>query len=113
MIYLYIYLYDIYLYIHMYFPLQAASSGQRGSADPAALLQPPPPPRVPDVGPYGKGSPGDEPKGKGKASATAMWMAGQNQGKVPTGWKNYMVPLLGVPCSYNVVRSHAGCMSEP
>lgn len=62
---------------------------------PMHLVPPPPPPRVPNAGRYGKGKQfvDDEEKG---ASASAQWMAGQAQPKMPTGWKNYMVPLLGV-----------------
>lgn len=73
----------------------ASSSGNR------MPVLPPPPPRVPDAiysGPYAKGKTDEDDKGKGKASPSAMWMAGQGQSKVPTGWKNYMVPLLGVSC---------------
>ena len=76
------------------------------------LLQPPPPPRVPDLGPYGKGKPAEEgEQGKGKSSPSAQWIAGQSGAKAPTGWKNYMVPLLAVAqlnswCMLSLV----GCM---
>lgn len=71
---------------------------------------PPPPPRAPDFGPYGKGKVEHE-GGKGqKGSASAVWMAGQSGNKVPSGWKNYMVPLIGVPGLNHTTWSHCGCL---
>ena len=66
----------------------APSGGLHGGS---GLL--PPPPKVPKLGSYGKGR--DE-EGKGKTSPTAMWMATGSEKVKATGWKNYMVPLLGV-----------------
>lgn len=54
----------------------------------------PPPPKVPKTG---KGKE-DLVDGKGRSSPSAAWMAGQAGHKPASGWKNYMVPLLGVSC---------------
>ncbi|CAK9090020.1 Uncharacterized protein SCF082_LOCUS42470 [Durusdinium trenchii] len=82
------------------------TSAKASSSGVPAPLMPPPPPRAPDFGPYGKGKVEHE-GGKGqKGSASAMWMAGQSGNKVPSGWKNYMVPLIGVPGLNHTTWSH-------
>lgn len=85
----------------MDFPTLQAASNIHGpvanelGAAPSESAVLPPPPKVPRTGPYGKGKE-EFPEGKGKNSPVAMWMAGGGGCKPATGWKNYMVPLLGV-----------------
>jgi hypothetical protein len=92
--------------------LQEPAPSSVRAEGPGMPLLPPPPPRVPDLGPYGKGKPAEDgEQGKGESSPSAQWIAGQPGAKVPTGWKNYMVPLLAVAqlnswCMLSLV----GCM---
>ena len=81
----------------------APSGGLHGGS---GLL--PPPPKVPKLGSYGKGR--DE-EGKGKTSPTAMWMATGSEKVKATGWKNYMVPLLGVSWHFFYL-SQCGCLKS-
>ena len=94
--------------------LEPAPSAVRAEG-PGMPLLPPPPPRVPDLGPYGKGKPAEEgEQAKGKSSPSAQWIAGQSGAKVPTGWKNYMVPLTFMvhvePCGLHVLFMFCLCV---